>query len=65
MCLKRLITAAFGSSGPFYMDGHVVLAPSLHRESTNSMIYNVQTELNFFTLCIYMLAQSHTILELK
>ena len=40
MYLKGLVTAVFGSSEPFYMEnGRVVLAPSLHRESTDSLIY--------------------------
>ena len=31
-CLKGLVTATFGSSGPFYMEnGCGVLVPSLHR----------------------------------
>ena len=40
MCLKGLVTAVFGSSEPFYMEnGHVMSASSLHRESTDSLIY--------------------------
>ena len=36
---KGLVTAAFGSSEPFYMLRLMgVLAPSLHRESTDSLI---------------------------
>ena len=36
MCLKELIAVAFESSEPLYLLG--VLAPSLHRESTDSVI---------------------------
>ena len=40
MGLKWLVTAAFGSSEPFCLEsGRVVSAPSLHRESTDSLIY--------------------------
>ena len=39
MCLKRLITAAFGSFEQFCMLRLMgVSAPSLHRESTDSLI---------------------------
>ena len=40
MCLKRPITAAFGSSEPFYMEKWAcyVTVPSLHREFTDSLI---------------------------
>ena len=39
MYLKGLVTAAFGSSEPFYFgNGRVLSAPSLHRESTDSLI---------------------------
>ena len=45
MCLKGLVTAAFGSSEPFCMEkwavwksGRVVSAPSLHRKSTDSLM---------------------------
>ena len=39
MCPKGLVTATFGSSGPFYMENRCVMsAPSLHRESTDTMI---------------------------
>ena len=37
LCLKRLMTVAFGSSEPFHL-GVSVTAPSLHRESTDSLI---------------------------
>ena len=37
MYLKGLVTAAFGSSEPFYFGKWA--APSLHRESTDSLIY--------------------------
>ena len=40
ICLKRLITAAFGSFEQFRMMG--MSAPSLHRESTDSLIIFVQ-----------------------
>ena len=39
MYLKGFVTAAFGSSEPFYLEnGRVLSAPSLHRESTDSLI---------------------------
>ena len=39
MCLKGLVTATFGSFGhSIWKNGCVVSAPSLHRESTDSMI---------------------------
>ena len=38
MCLKGFVTAAFGSCDPFYLEnGRVLSAPSLHRESTDSL----------------------------
>ena len=45
MCLKRLITVAFfGSSEPFHLvNGVPVSAPSLHRESINSLICTYTT----------------------
>ena len=39
MCLKVFVTAAFGSSEPFYLEnGRVLPAPSLRRKSTDSLI---------------------------
>ena len=41
MCPKGFVTAAFGSSGPFYFGKWAcpsLSAPSLHRESTDSLI---------------------------
>ena len=39
MCLKGLIAAAFESSEPLHLS-----APSLHRESTDSLIHSVYLE---------------------
>ena len=39
MCIKGPVTATFGSFEPFCMEsGRVMSAPSLHRESTDSLI---------------------------
>ena len=38
MCPKGFVTAAFGSSG-ILENGRVLSAPSLHRESTDSLIH--------------------------
>ena len=53
MCLQRRLTAAFGSYEQFCMLRLMgVSAPSLHRESTDSLIYSL-TILSFLLIMIY------------
>ena len=48
VCLKRLITSTFRSSGLLHLLMGV-LAPSLHRESTDSMIKHTSVQIFEYT----------------